>query len=160
MFLKLPNVIMLIKQETQSLSRYLANMAFGQLLVVLPTKPNLLYLFYLMALRFFLLCLIKQKCLLKTFLKTLILMAQISLFLLSLLDLILNFVELLQLPSWWKGHNQRWCIEGICSWLYSRDSSEELQSELSYILAQLFKYVPEGVLFPSLLEGLIWSSCI
>ena len=47
---------------------------FGELLTVFSTKVNLLYLLYSSAWRCCLLLLIKQKCLLKTFLRTLILM--------------------------------------------------------------------------------------
>ena len=49
---------------------------------------NLLYLLYSTGQRFCLLHLMKQICLLKTFLRTLILMAQVSLYLFSLLELI------------------------------------------------------------------------
>ena len=51
---------------------------------VLSTKVNLLCLRYLTAWRCCLLHLIKQNCLLKTFLRTLILMTQVSLYLFSL----------------------------------------------------------------------------
>ena len=51
-------------------------------------KVNLLYLLYSMVQRCCLLHLIKQNCLLKIFLRTLILMTWVSLYLLSLLELI------------------------------------------------------------------------
>ena len=54
-FLKLPNLHMLIKQKSLSLPRNLALRTFGELPVVSPTKLNLLYLLYSMALRCFLL---------------------------------------------------------------------------------------------------------
>ena len=60
---------MLIKQKTPLLSRNLALVTFGKLLVF-STKVNLLYLLYSMAWRCCLLHLIKQNCLLKTFLRT------------------------------------------------------------------------------------------
>ena len=53
-------------------------LGFGKLLIVFSTKVNLLYLLYSMAERCCLLHLIKQNCLLKTFLRTLILMIPIS----------------------------------------------------------------------------------
>ena len=54
----------------------------------ISTKVNLLYLLYSTAQRCYLLHLIKQNCLLKTFLRTTILMTQVSLSLFSLLELI------------------------------------------------------------------------
>ena len=61
---------------------------FVELLIVFPTKVNLLYLLHSMARRCCFLHLIKQNCLLKTFLRILILMTQVSLYLYSLLELI------------------------------------------------------------------------
>ena len=58
------------------------------LLILFSTKLNLLYLLYSTARRCCLLHLIKQNCLLKTFLRTLILTTQVSLYLFSLLELI------------------------------------------------------------------------
>ena len=43
-FLKLPNLVTLIKQRSLSCSRDLALVTFGELLIVLSTKLNLLYL--------------------------------------------------------------------------------------------------------------------
>ena len=74
-FLKLPNMHILLKQKSPSLPRNLVLMTFGELLIVFSTNINLLYiLFYSMAQRYCLLQLIKQSCLLKTFLRTLILL--------------------------------------------------------------------------------------
>ena len=87
-FLKLPNLHMLIKQKSLSLPRNLALGTFGELLTVFSTKVNLLYFLYSMAQRCCLLHLIKRNYLLKTFLRTLILMTQVSLYLFSLLELI------------------------------------------------------------------------
>ena len=69
-------------------SKKLGFRTFGELLIVFLTKLNLLYLLYSTAWRRCLLHLIKQNCLLKTFLRTLILMIQVSLYLFSLLELI------------------------------------------------------------------------
>ena len=63
---------------------------FGKLLIAFSTKVNLLYFLYSTAQRCFLLHLIKQNCLPKPFLRTLILMSQVSLKLFSLLELIWN----------------------------------------------------------------------
>ena len=56
---------------------------FCELLLVFTTKVNLLYLFYSTTGRCCLLHLIKQNCLLKSFLRTLILMTRVSLYLFS-----------------------------------------------------------------------------
>ena len=87
-FLKLPNLHMLLKQKNPSLPRNLVLGTFGELLIVFSTKVNLLYLLYSTARRCCLLLLIKQNCLLKTLLRTLILMAQVYLYLCFLLELI------------------------------------------------------------------------
>ena len=84
-FLKLPNLYMLIKQNSSSFPRNLALDTFGKLLIVFSAKVNLLYLLYSMTLRGCLLHLIKQNCLLNTFLKTLTLISQVSLQLFPLL---------------------------------------------------------------------------
>ena len=81
-FLKLPNLHMQIKQMSPSLPRNLALGTFGKFLIVFSIKVNLLYLLYSMVQTCCLLHLIKQNCLLKTFLRTLVLMTQVSLYLL------------------------------------------------------------------------------
>ena len=69
---------MLLKQKSPSLSRNLSLGTFEKLLIVFSTKVNLLYLPYSTDRRFCLVHLIKQNYLLKTFLKTLILMTLVS----------------------------------------------------------------------------------
>ena len=91
-FLKLPNLHMLIKQKSPPLPRNLPLRSFGILLIVFSTKANLLYLLYSTAQRCSLLHLIRQNCLLKTFLRTLIQITQVSLYLLSLLQLVWNCI--------------------------------------------------------------------
>ena len=72
---------MLIKQKSpSSLPRNLGLGTYGKLPIVLSTKINPLYFFYSVARSCCLLHLIKQNCLLKTFLRTLILMTQVSLY--------------------------------------------------------------------------------
>ena len=61
-FLKLPNLQVLIKQESPSLPRTLALGTFGELIIEFSTKVNLLYLFNSMSRRCCLLHLIKQNC--------------------------------------------------------------------------------------------------
>ena len=74
-FLKLSNLRVLIKQKRLSLLRNLVLGTFGKLPIVFSTKLNLLYLLYSTVSKCSLLHLIKQNCVLKTFLRTLILMA-------------------------------------------------------------------------------------
>ena len=81
-FLKLPNWHMLIKQ----------NEILAKFLIVFSTKVNLLYLLYSTVPEDLSLHLIKQNCLLKTFLRTLILMTQLSLYQFAFLKLIWNCV--------------------------------------------------------------------
>ena len=83
--LKLQNLHMLLKLKNPSLPRNLALKTFGELLTVFSTKVNLLYLLYSTTRRCCLLQLIK--CSLTTFLRTLILMTQVSFYLFSLLAL-------------------------------------------------------------------------
>ena len=87
-FLKQPNLHILIKQNNLSLPRNLALATFDKLLIAFSTKVIMLYPLYSTAQRCFLLHLIKQDCLLKTLLGTLILMTQVSLYLFYLLELI------------------------------------------------------------------------
>ena len=89
------NLHMLINQKNLSLPRNLALLPFSELLIAFSTKVNLLYFFYSTTMRYCLLHLINQNCLQKTFLRTLILMTQVSLYLFSLLELILNSLRFL-----------------------------------------------------------------
>ena len=73
------------------LSRILALVIFGELLIMFSIKVNLLYVQNSTD-RSCLLHLIKQNCFLKTFERILILMAQVSLYLFSLLELVLNCI--------------------------------------------------------------------
>ena len=82
-FLKVPN---LTKESITS--HKLCSRDFGELLIGFSTKLNLLYLLYLKDLRCCRVLLIKQSCLQKAFLRTLILMIQVSLQLLFFLGLI------------------------------------------------------------------------
>ena len=82
------NLHILIKQKITSFPRSFTFGAFSKLPIVFSTKVNLLYLFFSTAWRCCLLHLIKQNCLQKTFLRILILITQVSLYLVSLLELI------------------------------------------------------------------------
>ena len=68
-FLKLPNLYMLIKQNSLSLPRNLALETFGELLIVFSTQVNLLYHLYSTARKCCLLYLIKQKSFVNRFSK-------------------------------------------------------------------------------------------
>ena len=129
---------MLLKQTSLSpLSGNLALSSFGELLILFSTKLNPLKLLSSTAGWCCLLHLIKQNCLLKSFLRTLTLMTQASLSILTNLDISkvpgLNCILVVFLK--------------IC------------EPELSYILAELFN-VSEEILFSRLLEDLIGGSCI
>ena len=88
-FLKLPNLHMLIVLKSPSLPRNLARVFFGELLIAFSTKVKLLPLLFSTTKRCCFLHLIKQNCLLnKTFLRTLILITCICLYLFSFLELI------------------------------------------------------------------------
>ena len=91
----LVNENMLIKQMSPSLRRNLALRTFGKLPKVFWTKVNLLNLLYLTAQRSCLLHLTRQNCLLKTFLRTLMLMTWVSFYLFSVLELIWNCITFL-----------------------------------------------------------------
>ena len=101
-FLKLPNLHVLIKQKSPLLPRNLALGTFFELLIVFSRKGNLLYLLYSTAWSCCILHLIKQNCLLKAILRTLVLITQVSLYLCSLLELIWNCIIFLELPRWLK----------------------------------------------------------
>ena len=79
-------------QKSLSLPRNLTLGTFDKLLMVFSTKVNLLYLLYSSVWRGYLLHLIQQNCLLKTFVRTLILMTRVSINLFSLLELIWNCI--------------------------------------------------------------------
>ena len=79
-FLKLPNLHVLIKQKSPLLPRNLALGTFFELLIVFSRKGNLLYLLYSTAWSCCILHLIKQNCLLKAILRTLVLITQVSLY--------------------------------------------------------------------------------
>ena len=96
---KLPNLHMLIKQKSPLLPRNLALGTFGELLIVFSTNVNLLYLLYSIVQRCRPLHLIKQNCLLKTFLRTITLMSQVSLYLFFLLELIRNCIIFLMVKK-------------------------------------------------------------
>ena len=85
---------MLLKQKALSLPRNLTLVTSGELIIVFSTKVNLLSPLYSVAWRGCLLHLIKQNCLLKTFLRTRILITQVCLNLTSGTSLKLHDVSL------------------------------------------------------------------
>ena len=90
--LKIAKLACATKKKTMSLPRNLALATFSKLLIVFSIHINLLYLLYSTDHRCCLMQLIKQNCLLNTFLRTLILMTLVSPYLLSLLELIWNCI--------------------------------------------------------------------
>ena len=133
---------MLIKWKSSSLPRNLALETFGELPIVFSTKVNLLCLHYSTARRCFLLHLIKQNCLLKTFLGTVILITQVSLYLFSLLELIWNTMQynISATPKMVK----KVIMNLDLLKAYGPDCIpvvvlKECESELSYILAELWR---------------------
>ena len=109
-FVKLSYLLILIKQKIIS-SQKLDSGRFDKLLIVFP-NVNLLYLLFLMFLTCFLLHLIRQNCLMKSFLRTYIIMNQVSLYLLSSLEPNCNCIIFLWLPE---GHNWPWFLKGVWS---------------------------------------------
>ena len=83
-FLKVPYLHILLKQKSPSLPRNVALSTFGKLQILFSTKVNVLYLLYSTDPR----CRLLQNCLLKTFLRAVILMTLVSLYLFFLLELI------------------------------------------------------------------------
>ena len=149
-FLKLPNLQILLKQKSPSLPRNLALGTSGKLLIVFSTKANLLYLHYSTAQRCCLLHVIKQNCLLKTFLRTLILMTRV--------------ISLPVFPSITnlKLHNISITPKMVKKVITNLDSSEasgpdfipvvvlkNCEPELSYILAELFNTCLKESCFPN-----------
>ena len=140
---------MLIKQKSPSLPRNLALGTFSKLLIVFSTKVNLLYLLYSTAQRSCLLHLIKQNCLLKIFLRTLILITQV-----------------ISLPAFPSGtnlklHNISATLKMVKKIIVSLDSSKvsgpdcipvvvlkNCEPELSYIVADLFDKCLKESCFP------------
>ena len=139
---------MLIKQKSPSLPRNLALETFGELPIVFLTKVNLLYLCYSTAWSCYVLHLIKQYCLLKTFLRTQILMTLVSLYLFFLLKLTWNCI-----------------MEILCKMVKKLIRNLDLlkvsgpdcipvvilkncEPELSYILAELFNKCLKKSCFP------------
>ena len=91
-FLEVTNRASVNKAKECVTSKKLGSRAFGELPIVFSTNADLLYSLYSTARRCCFFHLIKQNCLLNTFLRTLILMIQVSLYLFSLLELTLKCI--------------------------------------------------------------------
>ena len=106
----------------------------------------------------------KKNCLLQTFLRTLALMNDESLYLLSLLELIWNYVcNIYVTPMLVQKvvtNLDLSKVKGIWSWLDSSGDSEELWALTFTNTTWTFPYVSEEILFPKLLERLICDSFI
>ena len=139
---------MLIKQKSPLRPRNFTLRTFSKLLIVFLTKVNLLYLLYSTSCRCCLLYLIKQNCLLKTYLKTLILMTWVSLPVFpSRTNLQLHNISIT--PK---------IVKKVITNLDSSRTSgpdyipvvvlKNLESELAYILAELFNKCLKESCFP------------
>ena len=113
------------------------------------TNVNLLYLLYSRDKRYCLLHLRKQNCLLKTSVRTLILMTQVSLYPFFLLELILKLHNICITST---------IVKNVITKLESSKASgpgcipvvvlKNFEPELSYILAELFNIYQKDSCFP------------
>ena len=115
---------MLIKQKRPSLPRNLALGIFGELPIVFPTK-KICYTSFIPP------AMLKENCLLKTFVRTLILMTHVSLYLFSLLELMNLDLSKASGPD---------SIPVVVL--------NNCEPELSYILAELFNKCLKESCFP------------
>ena len=140
---------MLIKRKIPPLPRNLALRTFGKLLIVFSAKVNLLYLLYSTTWRCCLLQLIKQNYLLKTFLRTLILMTQVSLYLFFPSRTNLNLHNISLTPNMVKKVIMNLHLSKAsgpdCIPVVVRKTCEP---ELSYILAEVFNKCLKKSCFP------------
>ena len=147
-FLKLPNLLVLIKQNNLSLARNMTLATFGELFLAFSTNLIELYLVYLMVLRCSLLNLISQSYLLKFFVRLLILLTKVSLYLFYHVELIWT-----AWCSWtfhidWEGHNQPRFLARVWLWLYFSSGSEDLSTWTFMDISWTSQYVSERILFP------------
>ena len=146
--LKLPNLLMLIKQKTLSLLRNLALVTFGELLIELSDNINLLFnrIVVLSSTSD------RQNCFQKTFLKTQILMTQVYLYLLFLLGLIQKCI----LSMWLQATltYQRCLALIVFMWWFWVRAWTFIHTSWTV------QYVSKRTLFSRLLEGAICSPCI
>ena len=124
-FLKFLNLLMLIKHKSLSLGFF----EFLRFANSVPIKVTLLYIIYLMAWGV-LFCIWRAKLFAENFSKNFNLVyLGISLYLLSLLEIIWSCIVFLQLPSWLRGSrilSRSSFIKGFSAWLYFNGGSEEL----------------------------------
>ena len=147
-FLKLPNLLVLIKQNNLSLARNMTLATFGELFLAFSTNLIELYLVYLMVLRCSLLNLISQSYLLKFFVRLLILLTKVSLYLFYHVELIWT-----AWCSWtfhidWAGHNRPRFLARVWLWLYFSSGSEDLSTWTFMDISWTSQYVSERILFP------------
>ena len=90
---------------------------------------------------------IKQSCLLKTFLRALILMTQVYLYLFYLLKLIWKCAYSCNSHVGYKGHNHLWFIKGVQSWLYSSGGFKEVWAWIFIHTSWTLQYASKGILF-------------
>ena len=135
-------------------------MTFDKLVIVFSTKVNLLYHLYSTAERCCL-HLIKQNCLLKTFLRTLILMTQVSFYLLCLFLINLKLHNISMTPKFVKKVITNLDMSKTCGAdCIPLVVLKNYEPDLSYKLAELFNKCLKESLFSRLLEGFITRLCI
>lgn len=144
--LNLPNLLLMIKQTSLSMSRYLALMTFRELLIVFLTKINLLLLLYFMFIRWFCLNLIKEKRLIFSSGQC-IRLSRSQTF--NMQQVEFGCAQNLS-PNWhfW----MYFCSSGNtvlqrhCSWLYSKGGFEEQRVWIFIYLCWPFEYLVEAIL--------------
>ena len=135
---------MLTKQNSSSLPRKLALRTFGELPIVISIKVNLLYLLHSAAKRCCLLHLIKQNYLLKTFLRILILITQVSLLLFSNISVTPKIIKKVRTNLDLSKASGRDCIPMVVL--------KSCEHDLPYILAELFTKCLKESGFPDCLK--------
>ena len=158
-FLKLPNLLMLIRPKSVTSQKLGSLVTFGKSLIVISTKVNLPYL-YLVVLACYLPHLVRLRCLLKSFLRTPILMIQVFLFgsfpsrtnlKLDNIPVTLKLVKRVIADFDFSKVCGQDCIS-VVVW-------KNWEPELSYVIAKIFN-VSEGLLYSRFLKSLMCSSCI
>ena len=144
---------MLLKQKSLSLPRNLDLWTFGKLLSVLNKGKSTIPLLFQGCC---FLLLVKQNYLLKTFLRTLILMTRVSLYLSSLLSLKLKLHNVSVAPK---------MVKKVITNLNSSKASgpdcipvvipKNCEHELSYVLAEIFNMCLKKSCFPGLLGAVL-----
>ena len=131
-----------------SLARNMTLATFGELFLAFSANLIELYLVYLMALRCSLLNLISQSYLLKFFVRLLILLTKVSLYLFYHVELIWTAWYSWTFHIDWERHNQPRFLARVWLWLYFSSGSEDLSTWTFMDISWTSQYVSERILFP------------